>query len=452
MDRLEGKIVFHIGNVANNAYNSAAYERAQGIKSFAISPDYLHVMAFPFWETDEISVPPERTFEPYMHMTKENMPEWFLYGTWSDIYQRLVALINPSTDSSIFDLAPQSKMSSVKSTIISEFLKYGRRPLKKILPTQFRHWLANTLLVHLRREEVLTYSRVFDLADVVVFYGAHNAYASISNWNGKYISLEHGTLRDYINSNFYLANKSKDAYKKSFRTIITNQDCLKPALEVGIPSMRIVKSPHPSSDFDFSELRELRLKVLERGPKEIFSPTRHSYGSIVDRGKGNKLAIEGVLKALVAFPDLRATFIEWGDDVVKSKMIIQELNLQDKITWIGVLSRKSLKKKMVESLVVLDQFTIPAYGGITADAIGLGVPVITRQDIGLDQVFFGNTAPVLPAQTSNEIFEHISALMNFEKMGNVIFSQSTNWYDSNLSSKRAFEQRFLCYLDKLNAN
>lgn len=450
MEALKGKVIFHIGNIANNAYNSAAYERRMGLKSFAISPEYLHVMAFPFWETDDLMVDPDKTFEPETLISEKNIPDWFLYGSWQEIFDNLKEQLLLSGDGNLEEDVPRSSYQDVKFNLVSSLLKYGRAPLKKILPSSIRHWLANSLLVHLRKESHINYSRIFDLADIVVFYGAHNAYATISNWKGEYISLEHGTLRDYIHSDFYLAKKSKIGYQNSFRTIVTNQDCLEPARKLGIPPENVLKSPHPSSDFDIQDLRILRRETLETNPNEIFSPTRHSYGSIVDRGKGNQAAIEGILSALLEYPHLRATFVEWGDDVAKSKKLIRELNLQDKIEWIGVLSRKSLKHRMANALVVLDQFTIPAYGGITADAIAIGVPVITRQDIDSDTTFFGSPAPVLGAEKATDIFEKISLLVTNNLLGKEIFTKSIDWYDSNLSSSVAFDRRKSAYLDKLS--
>ena len=452
MDSLSGKTILHIGNIANNAYNSAAYERRLGLNSFAISPNYLHVMAFPFWETEELIVDPEKTFEPDPYISKDNMPEWFLYGTWQEVFFNLQEQLSLPSIETLNQVASDSTYREVKSKLVSVLLKHGRSPLKRVLPSKVRHWLSNSLLVQLRRESYVNYSRIFDLADILVFYGAHNAYVEISNWKGHYISLEHGTLRDYINSDFYFAKKSKSAYQKSFRTIVTNQDCLEPARKLGIESGHILKSPHPSSDFDIQDLRNLRLETLKSSPIEIFSPTRHSYGSIVDRGKGNQEAIEGILKALVEYPNLRATFVEWGDDVEKSKKLIRELNLQDKIEWTGVLSRKSVKLRMAKALVVLDQFLIPAYGGITADAIAIGVPVITRQDIESDVHFFGTAAPVLGAQNAAEIFQRISLLVENNATSKEIFVKSVEWYDANLSSSVAFERRKSAYLDRIGLN
>lgn len=452
MKKLDEAIIFHVGNVANNAYNAAAIERKLGLKSFAISPDYLHVMAFPFWEKEEIIADPDATFLPAKYLERYGKPDWFLMGNWHEIYGQLISLLNKESYDPLLKIEEECYLKRTRRAVISQLLKYGRTPLKRILPNRIRHWVSNSLLVLLRRENKLDYSRVFDLADIVVFYGAYNAFATISNWNSPYISVEHGTLRDYIKSDFYLAKKSSDAYKNSFRTMITNQDCFQSAIDLGIDSAKIIKTPHPSSDFDFTDLRKTRLSLLKMGLTDILCPARHSYGSSVDRGKGNQIAIEAIFKALEKFPRLSATFVEWGDDVEKSKRIIQELGLDERVKWVGVLSRRSLKLRMIESLVVLDQFKIPAYGGVTSDALGLGVPVITLQDSALDVSFFGSPAPVMTAENSGEIFEKIIELESNLKLQQEYFCEATEWYDANLSSSIAFERRKRAYIDQLTSS
>ena len=105
---------------------------------------------------------------------------------------------------------------------------------------------------------------------------------------------------------------------------------------------------------------------------------------------------------------------------------------------------------MSGALAVLDQFTIPAYGGITADALGLGVPVITRSEESIDLEYFGSVAPVMPAANAQEITTHINSLMTDPSLIKKIFHESTEWYDSNLSSTIAFSKRMESYKDLLN--
>ena len=151
MKNLDGKVIFHIGNVANNAYNAAAFDRSKNITSFAISPDYLHVMAFPFWETEEITVEPKNAFHPEVFMTSANMPEWFVHGSWSEIYQKLILLLKVQDTEPIQGHNFILQSIKLRDVSISYLLKKTRHLLKKILPNKTKHWLANTLLVKLRK-------------------------------------------------------------------------------------------------------------------------------------------------------------------------------------------------------------------------------------------------------------------------------------------------------------
>jgi hypothetical protein len=90
---------------------------------------------------------------------------------------------------------------------------------------------------------------------------------------------------------------------------------------------------------------------------------------------------------------------------------------------------------MSQSLAVIDQMKIQAYGALTADALGLGVPVITAHSCENDLNFFGSCAPVLGAITAMDIVEHIRNLMASEDILENTVENSGSWYDSNLSSE-----------------
>ncbi len=48
-----GVKILHIGNIANNAYNNAKFQRRVGIQADVLCYDYSHVMAQPEWEDAE---------------------------------------------------------------------------------------------------------------------------------------------------------------------------------------------------------------------------------------------------------------------------------------------------------------------------------------------------------------------------------------------------------------
>ena len=86
------------------------------------------------------------------------------------------------------------------------------------------------------------------------------------------------------------------------------------------------------------------------------------------------------------------------------------------------------------SSVVIDQMKIQAYGALTADSLGLGIPVVTAHSCANDLNFFGSCAPVLPASNQNEIVQQVSSILNGpEQFERNLFANAA-WYDKNLSS------------------
>lgn len=100
---------------------------------------------------------------------------------------------------------------------------------------------------------------------------------------------------------------------------------------------------------------------------------------------------------------------------------------------------------MTNYLAILDQFETPSYGAITADAIGLGIPVLTAHDPDLDISFFGSPAPVLACSNPAEILVQIERLLTERGIQERIYNESTHWYDNNLHSNIAFQRRLIAY-------
>src|SRR5947199_361893 len=76
-----GVKILHIGNIANNAYNNAKFQRRVGIQADVLCYDYSHVMAQPEWEDAEFQ---EEVDEYYAEWAQVNLkgfrrPDWFRY-------------------------------------------------------------------------------------------------------------------------------------------------------------------------------------------------------------------------------------------------------------------------------------------------------------------------------------------------------------------------------------
>jgi hypothetical protein len=101
---------------------------------------------------------------------------------------------------------------------------------------------------------------------------------------------------------------------------------------------------------------------------------------------------------------------------------------------------------MAESLCVFDQYKIDAYGAITVDALGLGVPVITAHSCENDKAYFGSCAPVFTAHNSEEVIKHLSLLVYSDNNDLKQHAEhSIEWYEGNLSEEVSLRSRLFGY-------
>ena len=210
--------------------------------------------------------------------------------------------------------------------------------------------------------------------------------------------------------------------------------------------------PHPVNDFFLDTYRSIRQTNLGKSQKIILVPSRHSLSLDIDRGKGNENIYEVIKNFPRNYSDVKFVLIAWGDNVTGAKILLKKEEEDGLVEWIDVLSRPLLKQLMIRSICILDQFKIEAYGAVTVDALGLGVPVITSHSCDNDLNYFGSCAPVFPAFSPTEILAHISRIIQFDDtLNEEHFYYSTKWYDSNLSEFISLESRLRGYLESLKS-
>ncbi len=443
----------HIGNIANNAYLAAAAEREVGIEAYVLSVDYTHIMGFPEWEHCKILRTQGNHFNTdFSDCDCEfKRPDWFYQGSMPELERSLYSELIKGTSLEM----KKSFVNKIKFYLdfkrlfnfyVSMFWKFLRSIGRKLTPLKTRVYLVGHLAYFLKKKLEIDLSRLFQQFDIVNLYGASPAIISSCSFedskNPNFIATEHGTLRDYIHAGYHFSKDVKSGYEKSKIILVTNQDCLSIAYE--IKKSNAFAMPHPINDTDFLDLRKKR--AFNKQPI-VLVPSRHSAQSDLDRGKGNEIVYD-LIRLCADKGDLfKFRLIEWGDNVDAAKMYLKNEESAGLVEWVDVRSRPLLKESMIESLCVLDQFTIEAYGAITADAIGLGVPVITAHSCENDVNFFGSCAPVLPAKTANEIRSHLNSLINrSNEQMSIAFHESTDWFDQNLSSKVGLIKRLQGYL------
>lgn len=219
-----------------------------------------------------------------------------------------------------------------------------------------------------------------------------------------YIAYEHGTLREIPFEATTQGRLCRTSYTSAAKVLVTNTDVLPSVERLGIPPERVVYLPHAFND---SKLRAFRDAHPELSPPKdgvrIFSPTRHHWregdGSWL---KGNDVLLRAAARLAAEGRGFTLVLVEWGQEVAHSKALIDELGLAGHVRWVPTMTKAELWAAYCQSHAVVDQFVLPAIGGVGFETLALGRRLITRIDEPTLARFFGACPPIMNAGSVDE--------------------------------------------------
>lgn len=241
--------------------------------------------------------------------------------------------------------------------------------------------------------------------DIVQGYSIEGIYPLLAG-HTPYTAYEHGTLREIPFQNDLQGRLCTHTYKNAAAVFVTNIDCLAAAKRLKIAPERIVPLPHAFDSqkaFDFIEKHKKTIKLLVE-PVTFIAPARHHWltGDTSWR-KGN----DAIIRAAKILHDqglqFKVTFILWGKEIDKSQALINELNIAEHFEWVNPMRKNQLWLAYLSSAAILDQFVVPAMGGVGFETLGLGRRLITRLNMTVAAEFFGEAPPVYNAHTPEEV-------------------------------------------------
>lgn len=254
------------------------------------------------------------------------------------------------------------------------------------------------------REEYITlHPRPFE--DILSHYDIIQGYAIdglIPMINGvkNFCCYEHGTLRDIPFENNLTGLICRISYQRAPVVFVTNSDVFPSVERLGLKPERVFHLPHAFDDRKLKEYRAAHpeLAPAKSGPVIFFSPSRHHWkrGS-VSWQKGNDIVIRAAAEIARERTDFKLVFVEWGQEVADSKELIEELGLSKLVEWVPTMSKRELWQRYCVSHAVVDQFVIPALGGVGFETMALGVRLISTIDRQQTALFFGQEPPLLAA-------------------------------------------------------
>lgn len=246
---------------------------------------------------------------------------------------------------------------------------------------------------------------LFSRYDIVQCYATYTAMPFLIGLED-YVAYEHGTIRHLPFAPTTEGRLCLATYRAAAAVLVTNMDNIAAAEQMAIEPERIVALPHA---FDSDKLlrfwRESAGGQPEPGRPATFVMSARQHWVDNDPGwaKGN----DRVFSAMRAVKDsgryciLRA--VAWGNDLEASRQMINQLGIADMVQWIPTMKKRKLWQEYLNADAVIDQFVVPAFGGVTFEALMLGRRVITALDENVAQRFFGSVPPIVNCRTSADI-------------------------------------------------
>lgn len=137
--------------------------------------------------------------------------------------------------------------------------------------------------------------------------------------------------------------------------------------------------------------------------------------------------------------DWRLIILEWGTDVEKTKELIAQLGIADKILWEKLSSKPVLRKRQQAADLVADQFVMAGYGTSVLESMASGKGVLMTYDPEGGGRHFDEPPPFLTATTEKEIAMRLANLASLEDHG----SASRDWVERVHGYRRNAPRNYL---------
>jgi len=137
----------------------------------------------------------------------------------------------------------------------------------------------------------------------------------------------------------------------------------------------------------------------------VFNPSRQSW-----RWKGNDRMVKAFSRFVENKNDSLLVLASWGDNIDKTRSLVDKLNLKDKVLFIPTLGKKRLIEYYNASDVVIDQLNtselfLDLWGLVTIEAMACGTVALTDCDLEAAKVYYSGTPPVQKVKETDEIYE-----------------------------------------------
>jgi glycosyltransferase involved in cell wall biosynthesis len=299
----------------------------------------------------------------------------------------------------------------------------------------------------------MKFGRLLKHYDIVQGYSTDGIIPLVNGFRN-YAAYEHGTLREIPFEDSFSGLICRIAYRNAPIVFVTNSDVLPSVERLGLDRTKVHYLPHA---FDDEKLATWRTQHPELRPPDdtiqFFSPTRmHWRDQNPSFTKGNDLMLRAAGRILAEGNKFRLVLVEWGQDMEEARRMIEELGLAPVVRWLKPMAKDQLWRAYCTSHAVLDQFTLPALGGVGFETLALGCRLITRIDRPQLEHFFGAAPPSFPAENVDEIVASMRAVIADPGDSRGIGQAGRDWITNYHSARRIVEIQAAAYEKLLFAN
>ena len=295
------------------------------------------------------------------------------------------------------------------------------------------------------------------LQELLAYYDVVQAYATevtIPMVSGsRFVAFEHGTLREIPFKATPQGRLTALGFNKAEHIFVTNVDCLDNARRLATGGVTFINHPY---DEDHSKnvhgVAQLRAKLQSELRSEflIFAPTRHDW--VPKTGFADK-ANDVFLRAFATMRNagLRVGTIlcNWGANVSESTRLIDELGCGEFVKWRPPLGMINFDRHAMACDIVVDQFLLGAFGGITFKAMSAGAPVCSYLDS--DEVLkrFERAPPLVNCRTEEDIVTQLSDLYRNTERVVELGKCSRDWIENYHRAELVVNEQCAVYADNM---
>ncbi len=427
--------ILHVGNIANNAYQTAKMLNAQGADCDVLCADYYHVMGAPEWDDADFSGEIENQQCPNWSSVDLNgfiRPRWFaqaprktaiaylmakrsgkdskaekLWHKMEDQRKKLsqeklphsgISFIQNVKDKFLFAGEALAGMASNSNGNISYTKEYAHKIQEKLQKDAKDYFPDRKIIITAEMDyyikTALEYKPLFEMYDIVQGYATEAIWPYLAG-DTKYVAWEHGTLRTFPYEENTRGHLLLLSYAAADVVYVTNVDCYESAEYITKHS----KAPIVCGLHGFDTERMLQkqkeaiaqqkddISYIKDGEVLFFCPARididSAYGTYLKSNDVLYRALDKVYAQHSATHPFKILQLEWGNDVDTFKDWLKKEcpNLENAVIWHRPFSKKEFYRLLQHARLVFDNFLLPLMGGNGIETLMSGHAVLVNKAI-----------------------------------------------------------------------